>query len=179
MTSRELIRVIIIITVLLLQHLVSSDIVQVIVINRHCDRTPAKNNTIPNNPVNWKKELGVSFGQLTGLGESQCYQMGQSLRQKYIEATSEDHIRGLSQDFDDSLYSFHSSNVGRAIVSMFSIGQGLFPNGTGLINDIDKQYAMPSGLSIIPIHTIPSDQDVLLHAHSNCPLYVCGCVFIH
>jgi hypothetical protein len=52
--------------------LVHSEVLQTIVVSRHCDRTPISyTQQIPLNPINWKQQLGLSSGQLTGLGISQ------------------------------------------------------------------------------------------------------------
>jgi hypothetical protein len=44
---------------------------QVIIVSRHCDRVPISNIKIPMDPIDWKDQLGLSKGQLTGLGISQ------------------------------------------------------------------------------------------------------------
>ncbi len=171
-------------------------LVQVIVLSRHCDRAPAHSDTgVPNDPLDWRLEIGVRAGELTGLGHSQCYQLGKILRERYLNVHSPFFIHSLSlsphskaavQDvpmelhhchrngtstivrYDAKHFQFHASDVDRTILSMNSIVQGLFPEGTGPMNDLTHQFALPHGMTLVPVHAIPNEQDIYLRAIHNC-----------
>ncbi len=176
-------------------------LIQVIVLSRHCDRAPAHSDTgVPNDPLDWRQEIGVGAGELTGLGHSQCYQLGKILRERYLNVHSPFFIHSLSLSsnfnkgaahdrpsvelhhrhrngtsrydpivrYDVKHFQFHASDVDGTILSMNSIAQGLFPEGTGPMNDITHQFALPHGTTLVPVHAIPNEQDVYLRAIHNC-----------
>lgn len=149
---------------------VECEIVQVHVISRHCDRTPIGRIPVPKNPVDWKTKFGLSPGQLTGLGIHQCRIMGSTLRQRYLLPESEHRISGIvNHYFDSDMFKFHSTSVDRTIISLNSACQGLFPNGTGLINDIANEPSLDNSITMVPVHTVEQVHDVLLRAYEKCP----------
>jgi hypothetical protein len=142
---------------------------QVIIVSRHCDRVPISNIKIPMDPIDWKDQLGLSKGQLTGLGISQCETMGVMLRNRYLNNNSENYISGITSHFDSDLFKFHSTAVDRTIISLNSICQGLFPNGTGLVNDITGRPSLLDDITLVPVHSIEEQNDILLRGFERCP----------
>src|SRR3989338_7493172 len=96
---------------------VNCEVVQTVIVSRHCDRTPISSSVIPVDPVNWKRKLGLSPGQLTGLGISQCSTMGSFLRERYLNPQSEFYISGITNYFDSDLFKFRATSVDRTIIS--------------------------------------------------------------
>lgn len=108
---------------------------------RHGDRTPIY--TIPTSPpFHWQE----GEGQLTPEGMRQEYQLGVSLRKKYIE---EQHL--LPAHYNVSTMYVRSTDYDRTLMSAESLLMGLYPLGTGPL--------LPQGYQPIPIHTVPKDDD--------------------
>lgn len=144
---------------------------QVFIVSRHCDRTPISDIELPNEPVNWVNHLGIAQGQLTGLGIAQCFHMGQHLRSRYLLPNSPHQIRDITHhQFDSEQFKLTSTSVDRTIISLNAVSQALFPNGTGLKNDInDNKPSLLGDISLVPVHTIPEHEDVLLRGFERCP----------
>lgn len=120
---------------------------QVIVLSRHCDRTPAHKLDLPKNPLNWFEKLHVHNGDLTQLGVEQCSIMGESLYERYKDS------------IDFSMYNsakmyFQSSSAERTILSLNAISSKLFPNST----------------SFVPVFNLPENQDYLLKGTHTCQI---------
>src|SRR3989338_237261 len=79
--------------------LTSDGIIQVQVISRHCDRLPISSLTIPNNPVDFPKVSDLNLGDLTGLGQHQCNQLGDSLYDRYISSHSKLKVKGIASHY--------------------------------------------------------------------------------
>lgn len=118
---------------------------------RHGDRTPEK--AIPASPYAWKEGLG----ELTPRGMNQEYQLGASLRKKYI-----DRYHLLPEHYLAETLYVRSTDINRTLMSAESFLLGLYPLGTGPLFPHSTQFTLPSGFQPIPIHTVPHDQDTLL-----------------
>jgi hypothetical protein len=146
-----------------------SEIIQVFIISRHCDRTPVSDIQLPLNPVNWKEMFGLDVGQLTGLGVYQCSEIGRALKDRYLNPNSTYYISGITQDYDSDFFQFYSTSSDRTIISLNSIAQGLFPSGTGMNNDITGQPALLDQITLIPVHISGASDDVVLKEMDLCP----------
>lgn len=72
---------------------------------------------LPSYPFDWCSHMGLDNGELTSLGMTQCYQLGQSLRKRYLDENSAQKISRISQNFNSRDYKFYSTNYERTIVS--------------------------------------------------------------
>lgn len=72
---------------------------------------------IPAYPFDWYSHMGLNLGELTAIGVSQCHQLGQSLRMRYLDPKSPERISGISQNYNSRDYNFFSTNTQRTIVS--------------------------------------------------------------
>ena len=126
---------------------------------RHGDRTPVIES--PGIDKLWPQGLG----QLTPKGMNQEYELGKSLRLRYV---NEYHL--LPKHYDVNFMSVRSSNLARTMMSAQSILYGLYPLGTGpLLNN--SKNALPKGMQPIPINTVACEQDSLLLANHNKKMY--------
>ncbi len=123
---------------------------------RHGDRTPLI--TIPTIPFHWAEGLG----QLTPSGMSQSYQLGQRLRNKYVNQA---HL--LPARYNAETIYIQSTDLNRTIMSAEACLLGLYPLGTGPSLPKTKIPALPGFYQPIPVHTLPQDQDRLLRVDSN------------
>ncbi|KAL9656089.1 hypothetical protein ABK040_007707 [Willaertia magna] len=151
----------------------SKGIVQVQVISRHCDRTPwVKGYDIPKDPINWYSYLGLSEGQLTGLGQRQCFQMGEIIRNKYIVDSSSSKIIGIDTHYNQTHYYFRSTDVDRTLMSIWSASMGLFPHNGAKALDPNQNginsFSLPNGTQALPIHTVSEVKDSLLLGFQLC-----------
>lgn len=48
----------------------------------------------------------------------------------------------------------------------------MFPLGTGLKNELTKNFSLPSGAAPVPVHTMKQMNDLLLKGWMNCPGFV-------
>ncbi|XP_029176246.1 prostatic acid phosphatase-like [Nylanderia fulva] len=123
------------------------------ILYRHGDRTPIghyKND--PYNETSWP----VPYGQLTNLGKHQHLLLGRWLRKRYSHFLS-----NIYTPYD--IY-IQSTDIDRTLMSAEANLAGLYPPIKNQIWDDIKW--MP-----IPVHTIPSKEDYVLHATKNCPRY--------
>ncbi|KAG2374371.1 hypothetical protein C9374_010941 [Naegleria lovaniensis] len=156
----------------------STGILQVQVISRHGDRLPTSSAQIPKDPVNWPLVSGFSLGDLTGLGQKECYKLGKKLRARYLRDRSPSQIQGITEHYNATHYLFRSTNFDRALNSMVSIAQGLFPPGTGNRaikkyrnpeQDLHRgQFSLPHGVQSVPIHTVADNMENLLLGFTYC-----------
>ncbi|XP_046583107.1 prostatic acid phosphatase-like [Haliotis rubra] len=124
------------------------------VLFRHGDRTPT--HAYPNDP-HQKDTWPQGWGQLTQVGMRQEYELGQYLRQRYVDSgfihgnytADEIHILATYKD--------------RAIMSAYSMLAGLFPPA----GDQIWNPAIP--WQPIPVHTLPKEDDFILEM--DCPTY--------
>ena len=112
---------------------------------RHGDRTPIY--SLPASKHEWPQ----GGGQLTTIGMEQEYQLGIKFRKKYIDET---HL--LPKKYSPSVMYVRSTNTDRTLMSAQALLLGLYPQGTG---------NMPSGHTLIPIHTLSWEQDEIVPYH--------------
>ena len=82
---------------------------------------------MPSDPVNWVEAMGLDYGQLTPAGMNHCYQLGQSVRERYFEDSSPEKIFNVTKRFFSLEHKFTSTAVHRTIISCQSMSMGLFP----------------------------------------------------
>ena len=112
---------------------------------RHGDRTPVTK--LNNVDYEWKE----GFGQLTATGMRQEFELGQSLRNRYINET---HL--LPQQYETGTLYVRSTDYDRTLMSAESFLRGLYPEGPG-----------PQRFQPIPIHTAPADVDNIILERVN------------
>lgn len=158
--------------VLLLQIEAAPKLVQVQLVHRHGDRVPTVTYSLPTAWTTWEEDppkgLGLTLGQLTGLGMSQSYALGSWLRDTYITNA---HLLSSSRYRADDI-TVWSTNVDRTLMTAQSVLMGLYPNGTSQAawNDITNRYGLPTGAQPIPIHTADFF-DYVFQAVDICPEY--------
>ncbi|XP_035741777.1 prostatic acid phosphatase-like isoform X1 [Vespa mandarinia] len=124
------------------------------VLYRHGDRTPIE--PYPTDPYKNESLWPVPYGQLTNLGKSQHFYMGQWLRNRYSHLLSD-----LYSPYD--IY-IRSTDVDRTLMSAETNLAGLYPpKGNQIWNAI---HWMP-----IPIHTVPESEDNVLSGKKYCQRY--------
>ncbi|EFA05605.1 prostatic acid phosphatase [Tribolium castaneum] len=131
------------------------DLISVVVIYRHGDRTPIQ--PYPRDPYRNASFWPVGFGQLTNLGKQQHFRLGQWLRQRYGGF--------LSPHYSEKDFSIRSTDVDRTLMSAEANLAGLYPPKADQVWD----PALP--WQPIPIHTTPELEDNLLSMKKNCPKY--------
>lgn len=153
-----------------------AEIVQIQYMSRHCDRTPWKAGVnIPKDPVNWPKQTGYAYGELTGLGMSQCFTLGQMMRDRYLEQQQDTSVAELSTTYKSTQYKFTSSSVDRTIQSAWAASMAIFPFN-GPVNDITGKEALPNRTQPIPVHSNALKNDLTFRAYDKCATYVdCFC----
>ncbi|XP_047348535.1 prostatic acid phosphatase-like isoform X2 [Vespa velutina] len=120
----------------------------------HGDRTPIE--PYPTDPYKNESLWPVPYGQLTNLGKSQHFYMGQWLRNRYSHLLSD-----LYSPYD--IY-IRSTDVDRTLMSAETNLAGLYPpKGNQIWNAI---HWIP-----IPIHTIPESEDNVLSGKKYCQRY--------
>ena len=127
---------------------------------RHGDRTPTAD--IPKEPHHWLE----GAGQLTATGMQQEYQLGASLRKKYIEQY---HL--LPFNYSSNMIYVRSSDADRTLMSAQAFLMGLYPLGTGPYLPNSRQPALPNAFQPIPLHTVSKDQETLLVAWTESPQF--------
>ncbi|EFC44610.1 predicted protein [Naegleria gruberi] len=160
------------------QAVTSKGILQIQAISRHCDRLPVSELNIPNDPIDFEKISKLKLGELTGLGQYQCNQMGNNLYNRYISEQSLNRVRGISTQYVSSDYSFRSTDLDRTLMSMWSVSMGLFKQGTGNtpivnfmnVNDLEgnSMFSLPNGTQAVPVHTVPQESDSVLIGYQFC-----------
>ncbi|XP_056630238.1 prostatic acid phosphatase-like [Diorhabda sublineata] len=133
----------------------TSELIAVVLIFRHGDRTPV--DPYPNDPYGNKSYWPVGFGQLTNKGKEQHFKFGKWLRKRYNnflpEIYSEEDIYIMSTDVDRTLMSAEANLA------------GLYPPVGKEIWDKNMKWVP------IPIHTRPVQLDPILAAKKPCPKY--------
>jgi len=103
--------------------LLHAELIQVIQLARHGARTPNSFEFMAN-------QYQEDEGQLTALGLTQQYHLGQEMRKRYIEDTN-----FLSDEFNSSDVLIKSSWKNRTIRSAYAFANGLYPQEDGIIHD--------------------------------------------
>jgi lysosomal acid phosphatase len=133
----------------------AGDLVSVVVIYRHGDRTPIQ--PYPTDPYNNASYWPVGYGQLTNLGKMQHYLLGQWLRSRYDGF--------LSAHYSEKDFYIRSTDTDRTLMSAEANLAGLYPPKTDQVWD----PAIP--WQPIPIHTTPELEDNVLEMKKDCPKF--------
>ncbi|KAL9654428.1 hypothetical protein ABK040_010452 [Willaertia magna] len=142
-----------------------TELLQIQIISRHCDRTCTHYNyNLPNDPINWFSYFQMESGQLTELGQYQCRQLGNFLFLKYFKNLQ------LMNSFNETLMYFRSTNIDRTLMSVFSISLGLFNNDNNFNNVVYNDNFVKDKFKAVPIHSVALEDDVLLHGYEICNL---------
>jgi len=91
-------------------------------------------------------------GQLTKEGAAMTYQLGQGLRELYVN-----QLKFIPENYDPSATYFRATGVPRAQQSLFSVLQGLYPPSTRI------------GFNNIPFHVVADDYETLIPNSAMCP----------
>lgn len=152
-----------------------SKLLFVLEVFRHGAREPLKDY--------WNAKDFKHWGELTGVGMRQHYNLGTFLREIYIKK-----YKFLSEEYDPYEIYVRSTDVNRTIQSAESHLLGLFPLGTGpkLPNNLDPLFenppflksflnlkhhksALPAKFQPVPLHILPESEDkVLAPTNDNC-----------
>lgn len=122
------------------------ELLYVQVLHRHGDRSPVHVN--PASSKEWA-ELGLEPGQLTNKGANMLYALGQLLREEYVEKTG-----FLPPHHPGGRVHVRSTDVDRCLNSVHSLLDALYPH------------------ILIPVHTIPQEQEKLLQPTDKCPSFL-------
>ena len=129
------------------------------VIFRHGDRSPISH--YPTDPYSARSEWPVGPGQLTSIGKSQHFLLGQQLRQTYGGG------RLLGDVYTEEEVVVRSTDVDRTLMSAQANLAGLFPP-SGYLEWNPELAWQP-----VPVHTVAQQRDSLLSStHSLCPRLV-------
>ncbi|XP_063922293.1 prostatic acid phosphatase-like isoform X2 [Zophobas morio] len=145
----------VVLATVLINAVVCDDLLAVVVIYRHGDRTPIQ--PYPTDPYRNASYWPVGFGQLTNLGKMQHYLLGKWLRDRYASF--------LSPHYSEKDFYLRSTDADRTLMSAEANLAGLYPPHADQIWD----PAIP--WQPIPIHTMPELEDNLLSMKKNCPKY--------
>ena len=152
-----------IIVVLFLACCVHGDVIGVIVMTRHGDRTANYGN-----PWNFTESIDV----LTPLGSVMLYGVGSLMRSMYINDSSSTNIQGINPVFDPTQISVLSSDNEVILNSATAFLQGLFPPDANISSTLTNgsTYTPPlQGYQYIPINTQPDSTDLTLDGYEDCP----------
>jgi len=102
----------------------------------------------------------VDYGQLSGLGASQCRDFGSYLRDRYVGKN-----KLLDENYNHYETHVRSTDVDRTLVSSMAVMAGLYP-GRSIAPEFD-------GTVLVPIHTVPYATDALMDgsASRHCPKF--------
>ncbi|XP_018323599.1 prostatic acid phosphatase [Agrilus planipennis] len=132
-----------------------SELVGVIVIFRHGDRTPVQ--PYPNDPYKNESLWPVGFGQLTSVGKRRQLRLGQWLRSRYDGF--------LPDKYSEKDIYVRSTDVDRTLMSAEANLAGLYPPSGDQVWDQGLQWQP------IPVHTIPEKEDYVLSGKKPCVKY--------
>ncbi|RZC38364.1 prostatic acid phosphatase, partial [Asbolus verrucosus] len=131
------------------------ELLSVVVIYRHGDRTPIQ--PYPTDPYRNASYWPVGFGQLTNIGKWEHYQLGKWLRVRYNGF--------LPSRYSEKDFYLRSTDADRTLMSAEANLAGLYPPRSDQIWDPDIPWQP------IPIHTEPELEDNLLSMKKDCPKY--------
>ncbi|KZT04001.1 phosphoglycerate mutase-like protein [Laetiporus sulphureus 93-53] len=145
------------------------EVLGVVVLARNGDRTEAYQDPITYQP-------GPTLS--TPLGEAQAHQLGQFLRETYLNSENPSHIRGISAELVDLSQVHVRVKVGSEGPSVFdsatALLQGLFPpnpanritlaNGTTIVAPL-------GGYQYVPVETVEPTNDRSLESWTDCPAF--------
>ncbi|KAL1460809.1 hypothetical protein WDU94_012752 [Cyamophila willieti] len=137
-------------------------LVLVQVVFRHGNRTRDTSETYPKNPYNKESDwMPEGFGQLTAVGRTTEYLLGQFLRSRY------DEFLGRYYFYKD--VTVFSSNKHRTRESAQLVSAGLYSPPTGY-NRWGEGSILGNYWQPIPIEDMPKE-DLWLETHTSCPPY--------
>ncbi|CAJ0605941.1 unnamed protein product [Cylicocyclus nassatus] len=125
---------------------------------RHGDRSPTR--TYKNDPIreaNWTFG-GGGWGQLTPIGMRQMYNLGKSIRQKYIDSGF------LSKQYSSKEIYIRSTDVNRTIISAMCNTMGMYGDTGNAGTDYPSDSNWLAGYTPIPVHTTFNDAGI----HGRC-----------
>lgn len=125
------------------------------IVYRHGDRSPTHG--YPLDPVK-ESDWPQGYGQLSKLGMDQEFQLGQSIRNLYINK-----LGFLPVNYNRTKVFVRSTDMDRTLMSAYCVLAGLYPSPT-------PTQAWNNTWQPIPVHTLPLLQDYLLSSHAVCPL---------
>ncbi|KAI0800417.1 phosphoglycerate mutase-like protein [Fomes fomentarius] len=145
------------------------DVLGSVIIARNGDRTECFQHPVTQKP---------GSTQSTPLGSVQAYQLGQYLRNLYLNPDSPSHIRGIHSDLVDLQEVAVRVKVGGEGASVFdsatALLQGLFPpnpnNRITLANETTV-VAPLNGYQYIPVETVEPSNDRSLEPWTDCPAF--------
>ncbi|XP_044761077.1 lysosomal acid phosphatase-like [Coccinella septempunctata] len=155
MEMKSLIIICLVIVCVAAQATNNSNLISVVVIARHGDRTPTK--FAPLDPYSDHKYWPAGRGELTNVGIQQHYNLGRWLRERYA-------------DFIPSKYNkkdiyVRSASADRCLMSAASNLAGLYPPTEDQIWNPNLPWRP------IPIHSKPKSEDYIFEMGSICPRY--------
>lgn len=136
---------VLVVSMVVVQAAEEKQLVHVIVLFRHGDRSPIK--AYPTDPYQ-EKDWPQGFGQLSRAGMKQHLELGTYLRSRYKNFLNESYHR--------SEISVRSTDVDRTLMSAEANLAGLYPPSGHQI------FAPNLTWQPIPVHTVPAHQDKLL-----------------
>lgn len=151
----------------------SSKLLFVAELCRHGDRTPLVEFPSDALPVSrWPEGVG----QLTAIGQRAHYELGQRLRERYVETGF------LSSSYSAREIYIRSTDIDRTLMSAQSQMAGLFPPGSPNNYDVrvkfgkdalhENEGGLPHLFQPVPIHTEARTDDMILLPGANCPRHV-------
>ncbi|EAR87292.2 histidine acid phosphatase family protein (macronuclear) [Tetrahymena thermophila SB210] len=128
-------------------------------------------------------------GELTATGQRQHYNLGQFLREEYVNKTN-----FMPEQYNHSLIYVRADDFNRTIMSAYSHFQGFYPQGFGaqLPSNLSYDYtlppfrspdinidaskslginALPNQIQVLPVHVISTQTDFIFLAQDICPNY--------
>ncbi|CAN8071248.1 unnamed protein product [Agarophyton chilense] len=137
---------------------------------RHGDRAPL--NEFPSDALP-ASQWPEGVGELTSVGQRAHFDLGQRLRQRYVDSGF------LPQSFSPKLVYVRSTDIDRTLVSATAQMAGLYPPGTASNQDVglrfgaqpltDRDGGLPHLFQPVPIHTESKQNEILLLPDRNCP----------
>jgi hypothetical protein len=136
----------------------------VLAVWRHGDRSPTE--CFPSDASKCAERWPDGFGMLTALGMNMGFNLGKTLRQRYVES-----FNLISGNYTRKSILVRSTDFDRTLQTAQSVMTGLFPPGTGPRQANGSPGLTPSYLQPVPEHTVPQVDDSLLLAYSSatCP----------
>lgn len=115
---------------------------------------------------------------ITPLGEQEEFQLGTTLRNRYFDPSSSNHVDGLNETIVDASQVVMSADAGGEggviFDSAIALTQGLFPptplrnttlaNGTTVVSPL-------GGYQYIPLESVEVEEDYSLESWTECPAY--------
>ncbi|KAL4470723.1 hypothetical protein ABPG72_016728 [Tetrahymena utriculariae] len=128
-------------------------------------------------------------GELTATGQRQHYNLGQFLREEYVN-----RINFMPEQYNHSLIYVRADDFNRTIMSAQSHFQGFYPQGFGAQLPANLSYnytlppfrspninlnasqslginALPDQIQVLPVHVISTSTDFIFLAQDICPNY--------